>query len=237
MFTSEEQENLQALLSHAVKPEEALGIEQLAGYLFGVVITPDETDPGEWFPDIFGESLARFDDEQQSNELFTHLRAAYKRFDALRLAGELRLPFDLEQSDGEMLLRLREFAVGLNKALELRSYIWLPEEALESDEMTPEQEEIMNCLMVVLGVAHQEQIPEIFEGIGEAEGELQEAWDNLAGELPMAVQMLQAHAAALEIRRLQAETKNPVTVAPKIGRNEPCPCGSGKKYKQCCGLH
>ncbi|MBM3167252.1 MAG: SEC-C domain-containing protein, partial [Chloroflexi bacterium] len=21
----------------------------------------------------------------------------------------------------------------------------------------------------------------------------------------------------------------------KIGRNEPCPCGSGKKYKHCCG--
>lgn len=24
-------------------------------------------------------------------------------------------------------------------------------------------------------------------------------------------------------------------VAPKIGRNEPCPCGSGKKFKKCCG--
>jgi uncharacterized protein len=24
-------------------------------------------------------------------------------------------------------------------------------------------------------------------------------------------------------------------VAPKIGRNEPCPCGSGKKFKHCCG--
>ena len=23
--------------------------------------------------------------------------------------------------------------------------------------------------------------------------------------------------------------------AGKIGRNEPCPCGSGKKYKKCCG--
>ena len=22
---------------------------------------------------------------------------------------------------------------------------------------------------------------------------------------------------------------------PKIGRNQPCPCGSGKKYKRCCG--
>jgi preprotein translocase subunit SecA len=26
-----------------------------------------------------------------------------------------------------------------------------------------------------------------------------------------------------------------VRQGPKVGRNEPCPCGSGKKYKQCCG--
>lgn len=25
--------------------------------------------------------------------------------------------------------------------------------------------------------------------------------------------------------------------APKVGRNDPCPCGSGKKYKKCCGLN
>jgi preprotein translocase subunit SecA len=27
----------------------------------------------------------------------------------------------------------------------------------------------------------------------------------------------------------------PVKSGPKVGRNDPCPCGSGKKYKQCCG--
>lgn len=27
----------------------------------------------------------------------------------------------------------------------------------------------------------------------------------------------------------------PAKAAPKIGRNDPCPCGSGKKYKKCCG--
>jgi len=35
-----------------------------------------------------------------------------------------------------------------------------------------------------------------------------------------------------------APTKKPETVKredPKVGRNDPCPCGSGKKYKQCCG--
>ncbi len=26
-----------------------------------------------------------------------------------------------------------------------------------------------------------------------------------------------------------------VRSSPKVGRNEPCPCGSGKKFKQCCG--
>lgn len=25
-------------------------------------------------------------------------------------------------------------------------------------------------------------------------------------------------------------------MSPKVGRNDPCPCGSGKKYKKCCEL-
>jgi preprotein translocase subunit SecA len=29
--------------------------------------------------------------------------------------------------------------------------------------------------------------------------------------------------------------KKPVHVGDKLGRNDPCPCGSGKKYKKCCG--
>ncbi len=33
----------------------------------------------------------------------------------------------------------------------------------------------------------------------------------------------------------EAQKKKPVTKGTKVGRNEPCPCGSGKKYKMCCG--
>ena len=29
--------------------------------------------------------------------------------------------------------------------------------------------------------------------------------------------------------------RNTIVKGPKIGRNDPCPCGSGKKYKKCCG--
>jgi preprotein translocase subunit SecA len=31
------------------------------------------------------------------------------------------------------------------------------------------------------------------------------------------------------------EKARPVRTGPKVGRNDPCPCGSGKKYKNCCG--
>ena len=38
-------------------------------------------------------------------------------------------------------------------------------------------------------------------------------------------------------KELYREQKRSTTVVkpPKIGRNDPCPCGSGKKYKKCCG--
>ena len=29
--------------------------------------------------------------------------------------------------------------------------------------------------------------------------------------------------------------QEPIKVGPKVGRNDPCPCGSGKKFKQCHG--
>ena len=43
-----------------------------------------------------------------------------------------------------------------------------------------------------------------------------------------------------EVEAPAAEAKKkkpqPIRAQPSVGRNEPCPCGSGKKYKKCCGL-
>ena len=36
-------------------------------------------------------------------------------------------------------------------------------------------------------------------------------------------------------QRAKSEKDDKTISKPKIGRNEPCPCGSGKKYKKCCG--
>ena len=39
-----------------------------------------------------------------------------------------------------------------------------------------------------------------------------------------------------QFNRTPAEKQQPILVGAKTGRNEKCPCGSGKKYKSCCGL-
>ena len=49
----------------------------------------------------------------------------------------------------------------------------------------------------------------------------------------IALRRAQQEAKHAEYRRALA-TQQPRQVLPKIGRNDPCPCGSGKKYKKCC---
>lgn len=233
MLTAKERKNLQALLSHAVKPDEALNVDQLEGYLFGVVITPDVTQPSEWFADIFGEAFASFADEKEANARFVSLMEVYNRLNSLRLQGALRFPFALEHADRKMLDRLRDWSVGLDRALALRSWLWMPDEVLEAPEMADEDEEVLNCLMTVLAVAHPEKIPELFEGVGERGESEEEVWTNLVGQLPLAVEILQMRAGVLEKER----PAEPAVRATRPGRNEPCRCGSGKKYKKCCGLN
>lgn len=47
--------------------------------------------------------------------------------------------------------------------------------------------------------------------------------------------VIEAFDAAIEGRRPGWRTGPIVRETPKVGRNEPCPCGSGKKYKKCHG--
>ena len=35
---------------------------------------------------------------------------------------------------------------------------------------------------------------------------------------------------------MATQQHRPVRAAPKVGRNQPCPCGSGKKFKNCHGV-
>ena len=58
-------------------------------------------------------------------------------------------------------------------------------------------------------------------------------------ETPPDVENVQYHHAdydeALGTGASAASARQPAVAGPKVGRNDPCPCGSGKKYKHCHG--
>jgi hypothetical protein len=62
-------------------------------------------------------------------------------------------------------------------------------------------------------------------------GEARRRWFE-TGEGPVPEDVARERAGAARHRELQEVMRNP---GPKVGRNQPCPCGSGKKYKRCCG--
>lgn len=53
---------------------------------------------------------------------------------------------------------------------------------------------------------------------------------------PQAQQQPSDESSEEQLNRTPTEKQQPILVGAKTGRNEKCPCGSGKKYKSCCGL-
>ena len=51
----------------------------------------------------------------------------------------------------------------------------------------------------------------------------------------MPISFTKANSSALQAGEESAKPKTVVHTTPKVGRNDPCPCGSGNKYKACHG--
>jgi uncharacterized protein YecA (UPF0149 family) len=106
--------------------------------------------------------------------------------------------------------------------------------------ITDDIQEISTSIGIIMSIAKPELIPEIFERAdfdpeaSESDLHLQAT---LFALLPAAVATVQEHAGKLNKAR---STIMGFPAAPRrggIGRNDPCPCGSGKKYKRCCGMN
>lgn len=236
--------------------EEVLTLDGLHGYLYGLVIIPEAVMPSEWLPGIFGEEMLELDSEEQGGRLMGNLFTVYNRMTMDNDDGELQFPFDYETIKTKDVQRIREWARGFFLATSLRPYIWgMPEgeeldddlyedEPLEDEYIDEDDAEIAACYAVVMGVAFPERIAELFEhdkgNLIPIDKDDQELEAKLFAMLPDAVLGLQEYANGVSeaMEALKAdnypEPPKPREVT-KIGRNDPCPCGSGSKYKKCCG--
>lgn len=233
LFPATEKKNLARLLALATVPDEALNLESLHGFLFGLAITPEMVKPSEWLPFVFGEEMLTFTNEKQSEQLLETLFNACDRFIDEREAGRLGFPFNYDKLALEEMPRVQDWAYGLFLALGMRPGIWGLRDG-QYERMLERQEGVAWAAAVVSTVGLPEALDEAVEADGyeDADEEAGRIYMSMFEQLPDAVATLLEHAD--KRRHLRLVPQSPLR-AEKTGRNDPCPCGSGKKYKKCCG--
>lgn len=231
MFTAKEEKNLTYILSKFMNPETALRLEELHGLLFGIAITPEPVMPSEWLPCIFEEESALKDDEELKL-CVGHMLEVYNRMIRDSNKEKLAFPFPYEKlSEAEYSL-IEGWAYGLFLGLSLRPHIWGMSEEFDGDkDITDDLQEVIDSCGVITAIALPHEREQLFEPMpGFPAKTPEELEEMLYSMLPLAVKNLQIYGEKL---RKASPVMNPY--AEKIGRNELCPCGSGKKYKKCCG--
>lgn len=237
MFTAKEEKNLKYVLSKSADPEVALYLEELHGLFFGLAITPEPVMPGEWLHVVFEEE-PQFDDNQDAETCIGYLLETYNRMIDDSNKGKLAFPFNYKKLTDLEYDLIEGWCYGLFLALSLRPDTWgMSEkyEKMDEEEIPDDVMDLINSCSIITAIAMPEEMEEIFEAESEQPPEsLEEMEDALYDMLPMAVENLQQHGAKL---RAENGGLNPPASIPqeKAGRNDLCPCGSGKKYKKCCG--
>ncbi len=201
--------------------DDGMTMDSLHGFLTALAIGPEEVLMAEWLPHVWG-SAAEKGPQFKSPKEAERITALIARF-----MNEVAITFEVAPKEFEPLFCEHEFegrtlldgdawAWGFWEAMNLRADAWEPIWSSNIAEMVR---------------------PIYLLGAEEIEEEEMALVDDPVKRHKLAVEM---EAAIPHIHRFwQPHRKSAVQQvqrdAPKTGRNDPCPCGSGKKYKKCCG--
>lgn len=221
---------LDQLLEQRAVPYGGLGLEPLDGYLTALVLSPGETpEPESWLPRVWGKAPPRWEnaaDEAAARELLmlawsTAARRVRFNSDELTADGALFwwLPDDPDAEHGDDVDIGAAWAGGFLEGMDLRSDAW--DAWIAKDDWIGEVEAYIEALAVG-------SYPPEDEGGAPVPLSYQERLEIHAG-LPDMLHDLHVH-------RIESLTpREPVRRAAAPERNDPCPCGSGRKFKKCCG--
>ncbi len=201
--------------------DDGMTMDMLHGFFTALVIGPEAVMMSEWLPAVWsesGEPAPKFKNEKEADRIISLI---------VRFMNEIAITFEVAPKEFEPLVCEREYegrtlidaeswACGFWRGMNLREAAWAP---------------IFSSPL--------EALIKPFYLLGAEEIE--------DSEMALVEDPLQRHKLAIEMEAAipdifkfwQAHRKSAVTPVQretvKVGRNDPCPCGSQKKYKKCCG--
>jgi uncharacterized protein len=200
-----------------------MNLEQMDGFFAALICGPDNVLPSEYLPKIWGEG-AVFSDQKTMSDVIHLITRHWNAICHTLQSGDVYLPLLMEDDFG--VAQGNDWANGFLRGMHLRREAWT--QLLNDDQNA-------GVLVPILALAHEhDPDPEIRPYKEPVSIERREKL------------IIGAAASVMSIYRYFREHRSPVLSSrndistfrrnrPKVGRNDPCPCGSGRKFKLCCG--
>ena len=224
-LSDQEVDELDAFLESAATPDECMDITALDGFLTAVAIGPGFPLPSSWMPVIWGERAEpSFDSAEQAGRIVSlimrrinmicgGLQEGLPAFEPILLEGEVE--------GGETIVLAHDWCAGFMAGVEFSFDDW---RSLVDDQD--------NSAFLV---------PFVKLGTEEGRDEINGAADPRA-EHDRFVELIEPCVVAIDafwkLRwRKMSSGQRDAFARPrrhKVGRNDPCPCGSQRKFKKCC---
>jgi uncharacterized protein len=225
-LTDAEYDRVSSVLSR-FRDEQVMNLEELDGFFAALICGPAHVHPSDYLSEIWGGEIAdeeAFSSQEQLEDFLDLLMRHWNVVTDTLQSGDVFLPLLLEDEDG--VAHANDWAQGFMRGMDLRREDWA--ELLDDEDRG-------GWLVPILALAHEHDPDPTMRPY-------QEPVDADRRE-----QLIVGAAAGVTaiyryfepLRRMPTEFRDGLSTyrrtVPKIGRNDPCPCGSGKKYKRCCG--
>lgn len=220
-LTDEEFERLANFLD-SIGPT-TMNLETLDGYFAALIAGPDMVMPSEYLPPIWGEDFS-FDSDDHASDILDLLMRHWNTIagELLRTLSEPHVYLPVLLQDKAAVAHGNDWAQGFLLGMQMRAASW--QELLDSEEHG-------GPMVIIMLLAHEhDPDPEMRSPPIPAEkrGDL---LIEMAAGLVQIFRYFEPHRRSLVRTPLHVSRRRN---GPKIGRNELCPCGSGRKYKHCC---
>ena len=210
---------------HACKGGRAMNIEELDGFFAALIAGPETVMPSEYYPHIFGGSIeetCEFENLDEANAILSLMMRHWNTIAGTLYADEPYLPVLLE--DGKGVAHANYWARGFMRGVELRREHWA--------DLINDEEHGGSILPMMMLYHEHDPDPEMRPNPITPE-QREDIIRHMAVGL---VQIYRYYRGQRGVSPVGRSSSRPVRrEAVKVGRNDPCPCGSGRKYKHCHG--
>ena len=234
-FTETHAALLRAFLSSPQRVKGTMTYPELAGLLFSMANAPELIPPSEWLPIVFNDQDARYETRSEAEEVTQAMMALYNNCVRGRVKGKVSLPPGCEirpqplDNLGDD-APLSQWARGFMAGHTYLEDIW--------NEYTPDElDEEFGAILMALTFFASPTLADAYHKEGTGKTSLEQLADTVVTIFPDAlIEYAHLGRSIFQARREAGDLDQEPSARQAIGRNDPCPCGSGKKFKKCCGV-